>query len=532
MTTKTRSQEIAEDVAALVRARNPLIWIVTREEARVEGYIIAAAKAAKYMPRTWDCASGVCEISGAATNIGGQDVDATIDAISKRARAEQNPERGIWIMRDLPFWITGPSAAMTVRRLRNLVRMLPGSPRESAQTLVVLSPSGDVPAELSNHTMLIEWPLPDREEMSQILKSAVEPLRDDVKKKALGEKSEAAVDAAVGLSEEEAKACYAKSLVKTSRIDPAIIAQEKKRVIAREKVLEWMDPIPGGLEAVGGLDYLKKWLRSRAASYSPEARAFGLPMPKGAIFVGVSGCGKTLMAKATAAAWEVPLVRFDFGALKSKFVGDSEARIRAAYRVIEAMGRCVVLIDEIEKGLQGATSGSADGGVSADALGSFLTWMQERQSEAFVVATANGIENMPPELLRKGRFDEIFFVDLPNLNERKEILATALRAHKRELLPPKAMSAVAAACNEFTGAEVASLVPEALFAAFADDQREITRDDLIMAAADVVPLIKTAPEKIKNLREWAAKGSAKYATSQNSEASVKHVRQLDLEEAE
>ena len=179
---------------------------------------------------------------------------------------------------------------------------------------------------------------------------------------------DAAIDAAIGLSGEEAAACYARSLVQTKRIDPASVAKEKKRVITREQVLEYYDPLPGGLESVGGLDELKAWLTGRSAAYSPAARAYGLPAPKGAVFVGVPGCGKSLTAKAVATAWGIPLVKLDLGALKSKFVGESESNLRRAFGVIEALGRCIVWIDEIEKALQGATSGSADGGVSSDAL--------------------------------------------------------------------------------------------------------------------------------------------------------------------
>lgn len=535
---KTRSQEQIDDVTALLRARNPLLWIVSREEQRVELCLAAASKAAKYKSHTWDVAAGARELPGGGpSNIGGNNPDEMLEAIEKRTipdpnnmATEDNPKRDLWVMRDLLPWITGIGGAVTLRRLRNLVRILPGTPRLTAQIIVVLSPSGEVPPELADHATVIEWPLPDRVEMTEILDKSIAPLGNTIKALPNSEK-QAAVDAAVGLTEEEAKSCYAKSLVKTRGIDVAIISQEKKRVIAREKVLEWMSPLSGGLDSVGGLDVLKKWLLVRATAYSAEARTFGLPLPKGLFIVGISGTGKTLTAKAVATAWNVPLLRFDFGALKGKFVGESEARIRSAYRVIEAMGRCVVLVDEIEKGLQGATSGSSDGGVSADALGSFLTWMQERTSEAFVVATANDITALPPEMLRKGRFDEIFFVDLPNLEERKEILNASLRANNRAPLPPKATAQVAAQTVNFTGAEIASIVPEAMFAAFADRKREITRDDLLAAAKGVVPLIKTTPEKIKHLQDWAASGKAKLATSvQTSTNVVKHGREVEFED--
>ena len=426
----TRSQTIAADVAALLRARNPLLWVVSREEARVECYLIEAAASAGYVARTWDVALGVADIAGKLQPIGANDPGETLNAI--RECANRATERGLWIMRDLPVWLGGPLGAGVLRQLRNLARVLPSIPREGAQAVVILTTSTDIPAELSGHATVIEWPLPDRAEIAAILDAAIEALPDNLKASATPNGwRDPAIDAAIGLAGEEAAACYARSLVQLRRIDPAVVAKEKRRAIARERVLEWFDPLPGGLDAVGGLDTLKAWLEFRRLAYSPRARKYGLPAPKGALLVGVPGCGKSLTAKAIATAWGVPLLRVDLGALKSKFVGESEGNLRKAFRVIEAIGRCVVWLDEIEKALQGATSGSADGGVSADALGAVLSWMQERTSDAFVIATANDVEGLPPELLRKGRFDDVWFIDLPNEMERDRVLAATLRSYGR-----------------------------------------------------------------------------------------------------
>lgn len=528
MTTITRSQAIAADIDALLRARNPLLWIVTREEARVERYLIEAAAAAGYMPRTWDVAQGVASLDGTLQSIGSPDPSATLDAIRDRAKST-TAERGVWIMRDLPAWLAGPAGVTTLRQLRNLARLLPGVPRENAQAIIVLSPSSDVPPELAGHATVIEWPLPDRAEVASVLDAALEALPDDMKKTAAPNGTrDAAIDAAVGLSGEEAAACFARSLVQLRKIDPATIAKEKRRVIARERVLEWYDPIPGGLDSVGGLENLKTWLRERSTAYSPKARAYGLPAPKGALLVGIPGCGKSLTAKAIATAWGIPLLRLDLGALKSKFVGESEGNLRKAFRVIEAIGRCVVWIDEIEKALQGATSGSADGGVSSDALGAVLSWMQERSGEAFVIATANDVEGLPPELLRKGRFDEVWWVDLPTASERCSVVEAALRSHGRGSVLGINTKDVAAACDTFTGSEIAAIVPDALFAAFGNGGREITTDDLLLAAKTVVPLAKTAAEKIARLRSWAS-GRARSASKTEAErAASKPRRELDI----
>lgn len=514
----TKSQIVRDDISALVRARNPLLWIVTKEEARVEGFIAEAVSGAGYVPRMWDIAQGVTELDGKKAKIGTPDPGETLTAIRARAEdATEKPERGAWIMRDLAPWLDGLGGAPALRQLRNLARLLPGTPQARAQTIIVLSTAATVPPELSGHATVIEWPLPDRAEIAAILDAAVSvlPERDKegapLRANALPEGTrDAAIDAAVGLSGEEAQACFARSLVQTRKIDPKLVTNEKRRVIAREKVLEWIDPIPGGLKEVGGLENLKTWLVGRKNAYSQAARDYGLPEPRGVFLAGISGCGKSLTAKTVAAEWGVPLIKFDFGALKDKFVGGSEGNIRKAFAVIEAMGRCAIWVDEIEKALQGATSGSSDGGVSADALGAFLTWMQEHRGGAFVIATANDVSSLPPELLRKGRFDEFFFVDLPNADERKAVLTTALATNKRAHVKID-LAAVTAKCVNFTGSEIAELVPTALFAAFAEGAREITTADLIEAAKDTTPLSKTAEEKITALRTWA-KGKARPAT--------------------
>jgi AAA+ superfamily predicted ATPase len=525
---KTRSDIIASNIDAQLRARTPLLWIVSKEEARVERYLIEAARAAGYYPRTWDIAQGVCDAeTGKPDRIipDAQDPGTCLTGIAARSQLVGVPDnRGVWIMRDLPVWLAGPPGAAPLRQLRNLARSLPATPRESAQAIVVVSPSGDVPPELANHASVIDWPLPDRAEIGAMIDGLIEDyeLGDKLKNGA----REAAIDAAVGLSEEEAQACYSQSLVQLRTIDPKIVAQEKKRVIARERIIEWFDPIPGGLDAVGGLENLKTWLKSCAAAFTAAARAYGLPRRKGAMFVGISGCGKSLTAKAVATAWGCPLLKVDLGALKSMFVGKSEDNLRKVFKIIEALGFCVVWFDEIEKALQGATSGSADGGVSSDALGAVLTWMQERQGDAFVIMTANDINALPPEFLRKGRFDELWWIDLPNPTERVAVLQAALRANKRD----EAIDAVkvAKACEGFTGSEIAAIVPDALHIAFGDSARKMTTEDLLEAAATVVPLSKTAEKKIDDMRT-KAKGNFRMATQAEEEKVGKLARNRNLD---
>ncbi len=523
--TQTRGQRIAADVSALLRARNALLWIVTREEARVEALLFEAAASAGYATSTWDVAGGIAEINGAPSGRY-QDPGECLTLIA--SAANEVTERRVWIMRDLPSWLNPPAGAVVMRQLRNLARSLPSSPRERAKAIIVISPTADVPPELAGHATVIEWPLPDRNEIAAILDAAIAGLPDNLQVTAAPNGTrEAAIDAAVGLSGEEAASCYARSLVQCRRIEPTIVSGEKKRVIARERILEWYDPIPGGLDAVGGLENLKGWLNARKGAYTRQAREYGLPAPRGCLLVGVPGCGKSLTAKAIATAWGIPLLRVDLGGLKSKFVGESEGNLRKAFRVIEAIGRCVVWFDEIEKALQGATSGSADGGVSSDALGAILSWMQERQGDAFVVATANDVEGLPPELLRKGRFDELFFVDVPNANERAAVMNAAVRGASGNATFEVNYEMAAEACGGFTGAEIAAIVPDAMFAAFNDGARTVRTSDLIEAAATVVPLTKTASEKIERLRTWAA-GRARPAGVAEVTTRKSQVRSLDV----
>lgn len=301
----TKSQTEAANIAALLRARNAFLWVVTREEARVERYLFEAAASAGYPAvRFWDCGQGVTNLDGSKANVGSNDPSETLEAI--RAMASTGTARGVWVMRDLHKWLEGAIGIQTSRQLRNLARYLPSVPRERAQAVIVITPSGEVPPELQGNVTVIDWPNPDRDEIASILDAAIASLPEDLKAGAAPNgQREAAIDAAVGLSGEEAASCYAKSLVQLKRIDPLAVAKEKKRVIAREKVLEWFDPLPGGLEAVGGLDSLKSWLLARKVAYTPKARAYGLPSPKGALLVGIPGCGKSLTAKAIATAWGV-----------------------------------------------------------------------------------------------------------------------------------------------------------------------------------------------------------------------------------
>lgn len=333
----TPSQKTNADFSALLRARNTCFWFVTREEVRVERAIIEAAGAAKFPVRFWDCATGL-------TDEVGKPVDANmVNPLPLLERIRTDTTRMLYVLRDIPAWFD----PQIVRHLRSLARSLPVAPLNEARAIVILTPRSEVPPELAGHATVIDYPLPAREEIAEILDAALGSVRDDIRAAATPKNGarEAAIDAAVGLTAEEASNCYAKSLVTTKTIDPAQISSEKRRVIAREKVLTWYDPEPRGLDAVGGLELLKDWLKLRRSAFSQKAQDFGVPRPKGILMAGVPGGGKSLTAKAIATACGMPLLRLDLGALRSKYVGESEGNIRRALQVAEAVSPCVLWLN-------------------------------------------------------------------------------------------------------------------------------------------------------------------------------------------
>ena len=311
-----------------------------------------------------------------------------------------------------------------------------------------------------------------------------------------------------GLTTTEAENAFALSVVETQEISPAVIAREKARTLKRNGLVEIVETATS-LDDIGGLENLKDWLTRRAGAFGQAAKAYGLPAPKGLLIVGIPGTGKSLTAKATASAFGLPLLRLDMGRVFGGIVGQSEANLRAVIQTAEAIAPCVLWIDEIEKGFSGSSSsGSSDGGTSARVFGSFLSWMQEKEKPVFVVATANDVSKLPPEFLRKGRFDEMFFVDLPDSLERKQIWDIVIGRHGRKT-DDFDSSAMAKAAEQFTGAEIDAVFVDALYDAFLEE-REPTDMDLANAMTRMVPLANLMDGQIASLRHWA-KGRARSA---------------------
>lgn len=489
----------------LLASRHSCLWVTTTEERRVERLLMSRALKQAYAVRYWDCATGVTAANGDKISM---DMDLHPSGIFQAIRGRS--ARELWILRDLSPWLDDPSV---LRGLKSLARDLKDETSlDKIAAIVVLDSNGTVPESLRGSVTVLDWPLPTREEASAIVDQIAAASKVE-----LNGNRERILDAATGLPADDVADAIGLSIVRTKAetgekgIKPGDVIEHKKRVIDREPSLTWYPPEELGLDAIGGLDLLKGWLRERSIAFSKEARAYGLPSPRGLLICGVPGTGKSLAAKAIATAWGgLPLLRLDLGALRGSLVGQSEAAIRRALKMAEAIAPCVVLVDEIEKSLAGSDS-RGDGGVAADALGTLLTWLQDHSGSVFVVATANRVDMLPPELSRKGRFDEVFFVDLPTLSERAEILRASLAKHKQGGEHVDELT-VSQRTEGFSGAEIAELVPSAMFRAFADGARPIQTADILAAIATTVPVSRSAAERIEYLRTWA-KSRARPASS-------------------
>jgi ATP-dependent 26S proteasome regulatory subunit len=377
--------------------------------------------------------------------------------------------------------------------------------------IIFLSPSYQLPDEIEKYVTIISAPLPDRRDLDLRFKSIFpDPIDEDLKKYIL--------DAALGLTDTEAELAFrlANQVVGLNCKDVVqIVANEKEQIIKKSGILDYVQVNLDMKNNVGGLDNLKIWLKQRSKSFERKAKDFGLQEPKGIMLLGVPGCGKSLTAKCVATEWKQPLLRLDVGKVFQAEVGSSENNIRRAIATAEAVAPCVLWIDEIEKGLN--VGGERDGGTNSRVFSTILTWMQEKTKPVFVVATANDISQLPPEFLRKGRFDEIFFVDLPTKEERKEILRIHLRKNNQNGICD--LDCLADATRLFNGAEIEEAVKESMFMAYVDNPTNpiVNVRHLEIACSQIIPLAKTMSEKIRGLRGWADDRARRASRTTNQE---------------
>ncbi len=487
------AREFEAHVDLLIRSRYSILYIVTGEEERAETALHAVARMVS-PPRhlvIWDFVAGF-----GAAGIAKEDPFQALDQVLSRS----DEEAWLFVLRDFHRFIDD---VRVTRRLRSLARSL----RALRKTVVILSPVLKVPQELVNDVTVIDFPLPCMAEIEAELLRFVGPERNR-----LGEPArEALIKAALGLPMQRIVQALAQGIATDGIIDDADVAlmlEEKKQAIRQTEILEYCAE-EEGLEDIGGLDNLKRWLAVRADAFGPRARAYGLPALKGVLLIGVQGTGKSLSARAIARAWRLPLLRLDVGRLMGALVGESEARTRQMMRLAEAMAPCVLWMDELDKAF--GTAQQLDGGTQARVMATLLTWMQEKRSPVFIVATANQITHLPPELLRKGRFDEIFFVGLPSDEERREIFELHLKRLRDTQFRQFDLDRLVAVSAGYSGAELACAITDAMHQGFADN-REFGTDDIVVALRSTYPLSRTAQEAIDALRDWAQSGRARSAS--------------------
>lgn len=493
-----------EELNVLIQAQYPLIYLVTFEEERAER---AIATLAQQRPQqrmyTWTMTHGVVEYgreSGAAP----QNNTVSPQAAVNWAMRQKDPS--IFVFKDLHPFKDSPEVT---RSLRDAIESFRGSQK----TIILMSPVQEVPIELEKEVVVLDFTLPNMSELNQVLSAELE--RSGVDSNINTEGREKLLKAALGLTRDEAEKVFRKSRVMAGKLTEGevnIVLSEKKQLIRRNGILDYIEE-DETLDSVGGLEELKHWLKQRSNAFTERAREYGLPQPKGMLILGVPGCGKSLIAKTTARLWGLPLLRLDMGRVyDGSMVGRSEANLRGALKTAESISPAVLFIDEIDKAFAGsAGSADSDGGTSSRIFGSFLTWMQEKTSPVFVIATANRVERLPSEFLRKGRFDEIFFVDLPNEEERKEIFRIHL-GKRRGDTDRFDFDQLSKVCEGFSGAEIEQGLISAMYEAFAQG-REFTQLDIIAAIRATLPLSKTMSEQVTALRDWARQRARPAASS-------------------
>ena len=514
------------EMETLIRARYPLIYVVSWEEQRVLAEVTRIARSLDKKVLEWSVTVGL--VPGGTSIQSKKYRDAgTQDPLVALDKVIDLVEPALYVFKDFHPFLNHQNMAV-IRRLREIAAAL----KNTYKTIVIVSPILQIPPELEKDLTVVDFDLPTAPDFARLLDHITSEVKDNPKLNIRLDNGthERIVHALLGLTLAEAENVLAKTLVEyrgfgTESVDT--IVSEKKQIIRKNGLLEYYDAHEN-LQSVGGMDALKDWLVKRSVAFTDKARAFGLPAPKGVLLLGVQGCGKSLMAKAISQLWSLPLLRFDVGRVFGSLVGSSEENVRRAIRVAESVAPAVLWVDEIDKAFRGSrdSSASTDGGTAARVFGTFLTWLSEKTAPVFVVATANDVSSLPPELLRKGRFDEIFFVDLPASLERQEVFRVHLEKRKRD---PRAfdLAELARASVGYSGAEIEESIVSALFDVFYD-QSDLATASLLASIRQTVPLSKTMSEDVDKLRRWA-EGRTRMATSpERASEDEDHSRRLEL----
>jgi ATP-dependent 26S proteasome regulatory subunit len=498
------------ELEVLIRARYPLIYVLSWEEQRVLSQVSKIASKLGKNVLEWSITTGLVQAGTSVQSQKHRDT-ATQDPLVALTNVIEHVDPALYVFKDFHPFLKGQNMSV-IRRLREVAASL----KNTFKTIVMVSPMFQIPAELEKDITVIDFDLPKENDFAALLGRIIEEVKENPKLnvKIDSNMREQIVHALLGLTLAEGENVLAKTLVQHRGFGEKsleVINSEKKQIIRKSGLLQYYDA-EEKLESVGGLDDLKSWLIKRNVVFTDQARDFGLPAPKGVLLLGVQGCGKSLMAKTISNIWQLPLLRFDVGQVFGSLVGSSEENIRRAIKVAESVSPVVFWVDEIDKAFRGSrgSGASTDGGTSARVFSTFLTWLSEKKEPVFVVATANDISLLPPELLRKGRFDEIFFVDLPSFIERKEIFRVHLS--KRKMDPANFdLDALAQTSAGYSGAEIEEAIISAMFDAFYEKEK-LTTKRVLETLRQTVPLSKTMSEDIDELRKWAD-GRARAATS-------------------
>ena len=483
----------------LIRSRYPVIYLVSWEEKRILEAVADIGRRLGKKVYAWSCLSGLAPFETAGSYKKAVN-SSSKDPLAALKEASDFKEPALFVFKDFHPFLARTNLAV-IRSLREIAQEL----ITSSKTVILTGPQLNLPPDLEKDVTVLDFPLPGPEELNELLENAAREiaLNPNLAIDLSGDAREEILKAVQGLTLAEAENVFAKTLVTQGRLGAASIPDillEKRQIIRKSGLLDYCEP-DISLAEVGGLENLKQWLVKRRLAFSERALNFGLPHPRGVLMLGVQGCGKSMCAKAVSALWNLPLLRLDVGRIFDSLVGGSEENIRRAIAIAEGVAPCILWVDEIDKAFGGLGGSSTDSGTSQRVLGSFLTWLAEKNSAVFVAATANNVASLPPELLRKGRFDDIFFVDLPDLRERENILSIHLRRRGRE---PASfdLARLAEAAAGFSGAELEQAVVSGLFDAFYDQGRDVTTPDILTAINETVPLSQTMLEEIDRLREW------------------------------
>lgn len=498
----------SQEIEILIRARYPILYVVTPEETRVQQVLLDVAQRRQKKVFEWSVTSGLVP-AGTSIQVQKNRTAPTKDPLLALDLVIDQVEPAIFLFKDLHPFLSKTNYPV-IRKLKEIAQNL----KNSYKTIVLVSPVVELPVELEKEVTLVAFPLPARDQLDELLERIIQDVKDvsSVRIDLNTADRERLLRAALGLTLSEAENVFARILVSDQRLGGEhvqIVFSEKQQIVRKSGLLEYYAATET-MDQVGGLSVLKDWLRKRTVAFTDEARAFGLPAPKGILLLGVQGCGKSLCAKAVSSLWQLPLLRFDMGRMFGSFVGSSEENIRRAIAVAESVAPAVLWVDEIDKAFSGTqSSGVSDAGTAARVFGTFLTWLSEKNAPVFVVTTANDISHLPPELLRKGRLDEMFFVDLPSPKEREQIFFIHLVKRGRNPADFN-LSALAEAADHFAGAEIEQAIISALYDAFSA-RTELTTKLILHAIRQTVPLATTMDEQIDRLRRWA-EGRARNAS--------------------